>query len=176
MTTVRPPPSAWVGNGLSDSTSTPFGRTDLEADVPGDDLERLADLARDVVADAGRVRDVVEVAAAGVGHRLEQDLVEVLADTERRGAHAAGAQLGGVAGELVAVGDPLVGESIGQEQRPVDALLRERERDLLAAAQPAGAKVRAPAGVDLAEPGERGRGERHGVARVDGKTTSMTSS
>ena len=83
-----------------------LGRADLEADVAGDDLERLADLARDVVADAGRVGDVVEVAAAGVGHRLEEDLVEVLADPERRRAHAAGAQLAGVAGELVAVGDP----------------------------------------------------------------------
>ena len=66
-------------------------------DVAGDDLERLADLGRDRVADLRRVRDVVEVAAAGVGQVLEEALVEVVADPERRGRDAAGAQLRGVA-------------------------------------------------------------------------------
>ena len=71
----------------------PLPRQDLELGVASDDLERLADLARDVVADLRRVGDVVEVAATGVGHRLEQRLVEVVADAEGRRRHAAGAQL-----------------------------------------------------------------------------------
>ena len=66
-------------------------------DVAGHDLERLADLGRDGVADLRGVRDVVEVAAAGVGELLEEPLVEVVADAERRGRDAACPQFGGVA-------------------------------------------------------------------------------
>ena len=55
----------------------------------------------------GGTRDVVEVAASGIGHRLEQRLVEVVADAERRGRDTPGTELGGVMGQLVLVGDAL---------------------------------------------------------------------
>ena len=70
-----------------------FAGEDLEGDVAGDDLERLPHLARDGVADLGRVRDVVEVAAAGVGEFGEQLLVEVRADPERGRRDATGLEL-----------------------------------------------------------------------------------
>lgn len=61
---------------------------DLAGRAPGDDLERLADLAGDEVDDlAGRL-DQVEVAAARVGHGLQDVLVEVGPDGEGRGGHA----------------------------------------------------------------------------------------
>ena len=44
----------------------------------------LADLGRNRVADLRRVGDVIEMAAAGVGQLLEEPLVEVVADPERR--------------------------------------------------------------------------------------------
>ena len=116
--------------------------------------------------------DEVEVAAAGGRHRLEEHLVEVLADPERRRGDAPGAQLPGVPGELVAVGDPHVGEAVGEEEAAVDALVGERLGDLLGAPQPALAEVRRAAGVDCAEPVERGSarvgsGERAGHDHVD---------
>ena len=75
-------------------------------------------------------------------------------------------------GELVAVGDPDVGEAVGQQEAAVDALRREREGDLLGAPEPALAEVRRAAGVDLAEPLERGpagvgRGQRARHDHVD---------
>ncbi len=88
----------------------------LKRHIPSDDLEGLPHLGRDVVADLRRVGDVVEVAAAGVGHRLEEPLVEVVADTERRRGHAPGAQRGGMRRQLVRVGDADVGEAVGEEQ------------------------------------------------------------
>ena len=74
---------------------------------------------RDGVADLGRVGDVVEVAAAGVGEVLEEPLVEVVADPERRGRHAPGPERGRVGGELAGVGDADVGEAVRQQQAPV---------------------------------------------------------
>ncbi len=130
-------------------------RDDLEGDPASDDIERLPDLARDVVADARRVGDEVEVTATGRRHRLEQDLVEVLPDAERRRADPAGPELAGVPGELVAVGHPDVGQPVGQEEATVHPLLLEGQGDLLATAQPATAEVGAAAGVDRGEAGDR---------------------
>ena len=73
---------------------------DLQRDVAGDDLEGLPHFARDGVADLGRIRDVVEVAAAGIGELGEEGLIEVRADPERGRGHAAGLELRGVAGRV----------------------------------------------------------------------------
>ena len=96
-------PRPETGCGLIGLDVDPLPREQLELGVAGDDLQRLADLARDVVADLGGVGDVVEVAAAGVGHGLQERLVEVVADPERRGRHAPGAQLPGMARKLLRV-------------------------------------------------------------------------
>ena len=128
-----------------------FAGEDFEGDVARDDLEGLPHLARDGVADLGRVRDVVEVAAAGIGELGEQVLIEVGADAERGRRDAAGLEFGGVAGELGRVLDADVGEAVRQQQAAVHALLHQVAGDLLAAAQPATAQVRAAAGVDLDE-------------------------
>jgi hypothetical protein len=91
-----------------------LSRQDLELGVAGDNLDRLANLARDVVADLRGVGDLVEVAATRVGHRLVEHLVEVVADTEGRGRHPPGAQLAGVTGDLARIGDALVCEAISK--------------------------------------------------------------
>ena len=54
-------------------------------------------------------------------------------------------------GEFRRVLDADVGEAVRQQQAAVDALFHEVAGDLLAAAQPATAQVRATAGVDLDE-------------------------
>ena len=74
------------------------------------------------------VGDVVEVAATGLGHALEEHLVEVIADSERRRGDAARPELGGMAGQLVTVGDAAVGEPVGEEQAAVHAVVEERRR------------------------------------------------
>ena len=158
--TMRPAPPR-AGKAPSDSSRTLSGRVSLERDVAGHDLQRLADLAGDVVADLGGRLDVVEVAAAGRGHRLQEHLVEVVADAEGGGGHAPRAQLAGVARQLVAVGDALVGEAVREQQAAVDALLDERAGDLLAAGQPAAREVGHVAGLDAAQPLDgRGPGRR----------------
>jgi hypothetical protein len=129
---------------------------DLQRDVAGDDLERLADLRGDRVADLGRIGDVVEVAAAGVGDGLEQVLVEIVARPRRSTSTRRGPELGGVVRQLVGVGDPDVREPVGQQEAAVDAALGQVARDLLAAAEPALAEVRAAACFDLAQPVDRG--------------------
>ena len=98
------------------------------------------------------VADEVEVAAAGVGHALEQRLVEVGADAEGARGDAAVAQLAREPLELRVVDDPDVGEAVGEQQDAVDAVGGEAARDLLAAGQPAAVEVRAAAGVDVPEP------------------------
>ena len=122
---------------------------DLERDVAGDDLEGLPHLARDGVPDLGRVRDVVEVAAAGIGEFGEERLIEVLPDTERGRRDATSLELGRVTGQFAGVLDADVGEAVGQQQAAVDALGQEVAGDLLAATQPAAAQVRAATSLDL---------------------------
>ena len=148
----------------------------LDGDVAGHDLERLADLGRDRIGDLRGVGDVVEMATAGIGKGLQQALVEVVADAEGRGRHAAGAQLGGVTGQLVRVGDPDVGKAVGQEQAAVDATLHEMTGDLFATAQPALAEVRAAARLDRPQLLERGAARLDRAAGVEAMTTSTTSS
>ena len=81
-----------------------------------------------------------------------------------------------MAGELVAVGDPHVGEAVGQEEAAVDALVGERLGDLLGAPQPALAEVRAAAGVDRRGAGRSRFGARRAWPSVPGTTTSIWSS
>ena len=149
---------------------------ELEVDVAGHDLERLAHLGRDRVADLRRVGDVVEVAAAGVGELLEEPLVEVVADPEGRGRDATGAQLGGMVRQLLEVGDADVREAVGEEQAAVDAEVGQVPRDLFAAAQPALAEVGAAAGLDGGEPIDRAAPRFRGRRRRIRSTTSTTSS
>ena len=76
--------------------------------------DELADLARDEVGDLLGPLDGVEVAAAGVGHALEEGVREVLPHPERARADAPGPQLAGVTGQLSRIGDPLVRQAVGQ--------------------------------------------------------------
>jgi protein-tyrosine phosphatase len=50
------------------------------------------------------------VPAAGLRHGLQQQLIEVVADPERGRGHTPPTQLGRVVGQLVAVGDAVVGK------------------------------------------------------------------
>jgi hypothetical protein len=70
-----------------------LGRDDVERHLARDNIKGLADLTGDVVGDRRGVGDVVEVAAAGGGHLLQQVLVEVGANAEGGRAHATSAQL-----------------------------------------------------------------------------------
>ena len=170
------PPDCSTRNGDSESTRTDLGQDQLEDDLAGHDLEGLPHLGRDVVAHLVDVAGEVEVAAAVVGHRLEQRLVEVDADPERAGRHPAPPEVEGEAAELLAVGDADVGEAVGEQQDAVDALLREARRDLLAAGQPARMEVGAAAGLDG---GELAAGPLAGARRrvaSPGVTTSTRSS
>ena len=137
-----------AGYGLIGSIRMSSRAVISSCDVARDDLERLAHLGRDRVADLRRVGDVVEVAATRVGERLEQVLVEVVADAEGRRRDAAGTELGGMVAELVRVGDPDIGQAVGQQQAAIDAQLGEVAGHLLAAAQPALAEVRAATRLD----------------------------
>ena len=158
---------------MSDSTTTAVGRRDLQRDVARDHVERLADLAGDVVGDRPRVGDVVEVAAAGSGHGLEQHLVEVGAHAKGRRLHAARAELGGVLGQLVAIGDADVGQAVGQQQDAIDALAGQVHGDLLAAAQPALAEVGLVARVDPADRAGSHLAATPTSPRVERTTTSI---
>ena len=100
----------------------PVRDDELEHDLAGDDLQRLPHLARDVVAHLRHVADEVEVAAAGVGHALEQGLVEVGADAERAGRDAPVAELVREPLELGVVDDPDVREAVGEQQDAVHAV------------------------------------------------------
>ena len=86
-TVVRPPRRA-TRCGVTASIRMSSRAVTLDRDVAGHDLERLAHLRGDGVADLRRVGDVVEVAAAGIGEVWQQSLVEVVADAERRGRDA----------------------------------------------------------------------------------------
>ena len=143
------------------------GQAQLEDHLAGDDLQGLAHLGGDVVPHLGHVTGVVEVAAAVVGHGLEQRLVEVRPDAERAGGHAPSAEVVGEPGELRRVGHAAVGEAVGEEQDAVDALGLEARGRLLAAGEPARVEVRAVARQDRGQaPGRLaaglGRGRRAG--------------
>ena len=88
------------------------------------------------------------MAAAGVGHRLEQGLVEIGAEPEGRRRNSAITQLGCMADELVVVGNPDVRQAVGQEQATIDATARLSDGDLLATGQPTGREVGAAAPID----------------------------
>jgi hypothetical protein len=140
------------------STRTPSGWTTSTA---SGHLERLSHLAGDVVADLGAVGDVVEVPAAGVGHGLEEGLVEVVADPERGRRHASLAQHGHVAGQLIGIGDAPVCQAVGQQEAAVDGTLAEPQRDLFAAGEPTAREVGAATRAD-------GSDARGGVALCGG--------
>ena len=110
--------------------------------------ERLADLARDEVADLGGGLDEVEVAAAGVGHAAQQHLVEVGADAEAGRGDAVVALVRRPPHDLVVVGDPVVRETVGQEQAAADGLARAVLEKLPAADQPAAVEIGAAARLD----------------------------
>ena len=100
------------------------------------DLERLTDFGRDGVADLRRVGDVVEMAAAGVGELLQEPLIEVIADAERRCRDPSRPQFGGMGREHGRVGLADVGQTVRQEQTPIDAILELVPGKLLATAKP----------------------------------------
>jgi len=88
----------------------------------------------------------VRVAPAGVGHRGQQGLVEVLAEADRRGADVGG--LGGRARhrrERGRVRHAYVGQAVGEHQDLARALARGAP-ELLDALQPPPGQVRLPAG------------------------------
>ena len=124
---------------------------DFERHAARHDLQRLADFGRDGIADLRGVRDVVEVSAAGVGELLEEPLIEVVADAERRCRDASRPQFGGVRGEHGRVGLADIGKTVCQEQAPIDAVLELVTGQLLAAAKPPFGQVRAAPGVDRAQ-------------------------
>ena len=117
----------------------------------------------DVIPHLGNVAGEVEVPPAVVGHGLEQCLVEVRADPERAGGHAPAAQVVGAPRQLVGIADPVIGETVREQQDAVDARGCEAGGHLLAAREPARVQVRAAARHDRAQaPGRLGTGLRRG--------------
>jgi hypothetical protein len=81
------------------------------------------------------------VSAAGAGHAFEHDLVEVLAESDRRRRDPARPQFPGVPGELGAIGDAVIRQAVAEEQAARDLAVREVLRELFAAFQPAASQI-----------------------------------
>ena len=125
-----------------------LGQRQLEHDLAGDDLEGLPHLARDVVPHLGHVADEVEVAAAGVGHALEQAPRRSRSRRRTCSSRRRGDAGRRRADELVVIGDADVREAVGEQQDAVHAVGREAAGDLLAAREPAAVEVGRAARVD----------------------------
>ena len=99
----------------------------------------------------------MRVPAAGVGHRGEQVLVEVLAEPDRRGADVR--RIGLPARHLhqrAGLGDADIGQAIGEQQN-LPRALAVRAAELLDAIQPPAGQVRLAAGADRADPRQERR-------------------
>ena len=125
----------------------------LETWMQGGEFGQSADLLREDRRELVRPLDVVEVAAASLGHARQQHLVEADSHSHRGSRDAACPQLGGVSRQRVDVGDALVRLAIGEEDRPLKAVLvaRHCRRQLLAAGQPTVAERGPAASIHLIE-------------------------
>ena len=144
-------------------------RADLGADVlrdqPGQIVELLGEDRRRRVGGLG----VVAVAAARVGHRRQQILVEAVAEADRGRADPVAAGAGGEPDERGRVGDPDVGEAVGEQEDLPDSF---GALELLESFQPAAGEVGLTAGTDRPEPPERGAA----VTGASGTITRTSSS
>jgi len=60
------------------------------------------------------------VPGGGIGHLLQQPLVEIGTDAERRRDHTAKAQLSRVIDDLAVIRDTMICQTIGQQQTATD--------------------------------------------------------
>ena len=130
---------------------------DLDRHVLRDERHQPLELAREDRGSRVRRGRVVRVPAAGVGHRGEQVLVEVLAEPDRRRADVR--RLGPLARhphERAGVGDADVRQAVG-EQQDLPRALAGRAPELLDALQPPAGQVRLAARVDRADPRQERR-------------------
>ena len=148
---------------------------DFERHVARHELQRLTDFGRDGIADLRRVGDVVEVSAAGIRELLEEPLIEVVADAERRCRDPSCPQFGGMRGEHGRVGLADIGKTVCQEETPIDTVLELVTGQLLAAAKPPFGQIGAAPGVDRAQAIDAARRDS-ADACVDSMTVSTTSS
>jgi len=87
---------------------------------------------------------------------LQQKLIEVIPDSERARGDTAHAKLARLVDEHLDVGEPFVGQSIGQHHGTVDDPGADVIRDLIAASEPAEAQIGLSAGPHFLDVRERG--------------------
>ncbi len=132
-----------------------LARVDLDAHVLGhhgrEALELLGEDPGGIFRRFGEIRG----SAAGVGHGGEQVLIEAFSESD--GGRTDGFScVARESGELFRVGDPHVGEAVGEQQHPSDAVVAGT-LGLFQALQPSARQVRHPTGRIAAE----WRGGRH---------------
>jgi hypothetical protein len=91
------------------------------------------------------------MALAAIGHRRQQFFFETLAKADGRSSDPALSGRSRQSGKLLSIGDPNIGEAVGEKQHPADVGADSLEH--LYPFQPAPGKVGLPAGMNAADGG-----------------------
>ncbi len=111
----------------------------------------------------------IHVAAiSGLGHRLQQIFVEVIADTECAGRNAMARHVGRILGQCCGIRDAIGGFAIREQKNPVDRIRRQRLGHRLRRKRPSRMQSSGRARVQFLEQGlgaffGRCRGQRAGL-------------